>query len=72
MRAMAKPMTADDLLPLVEGLTPPERARLLRLITARAAGKEAAAYQAAPPGKDEFSSDENPLEWEGRGWEDVR
>jgi hypothetical protein len=69
---MAKPMTADDILPLVARLTPRERIRLLRLITSRPDIEAAAAYRAVPPGKDEFSSDEEPLAWEADGWEDVK
>jgi hypothetical protein len=68
---MAKSMTVEELLPLVARLTPGERARLLRLIAASRDGIAAAAYAAIPPGADEFSSDENPLEWESSGWEEV-
>jgi len=64
-------MTADDILPLVANLTPQERARLLRLITSRPSADAAAAYGAAPPQRDEFSTDEEPLAWEAEGWEDV-
>lgn len=68
---MGKPLTADDVLPIVASLTPKEKARLLRLISARSAGSAAAAYAATPPGRDEFSSDTDPLAWDGEGWEDV-
>ena len=68
---MAKPMNAEDILPLVAGLTPRERARLLRLIAASSGANAAKAYAAVPPGRDEFTSDEEPLEWEANGWEDV-
>lgn len=68
---MAKSMTVEELLPLVARLTPRERARLLRLIAASPNGSAAAAYAAVPPGPDEFSGDENSLEWESGGWEDV-
>ena len=64
-------MTADDILPLVAGLTPQERVRLLRLITSRPGVDAAAAHAAVPSGKDEFSSDEEPLAWEAEGWEEV-
>jgi hypothetical protein len=64
-------MTVDDILPLVANLTPQERARLLRLITARPGADAAAAYAATPPGEDEFSTDEEPLAWEADGWENV-
>ena len=69
---MARPMTADDVLPLVASLTPQERARLLRLISARSSPADAAVvYDTVPPGQDEFSTDEEPLAWEAEGWEDV-
>jgi len=66
---MAKPMTAEDILPLVAGMTPRERGRLLRLIAASPSVSAAAAYTAAPPGTDEFSSDEDSLGWDAEGWE---
>ena len=66
---MAKRMTADDILPLVATLTPQERARLLKLISLRAASEAGVAYSATPPGEDEFSTDEEPLAWEAEGWE---
>ena len=66
---MHKPMTAEDILPLVAGMTPRERGRLLRLIAASPSIGAAVSYVAVPPGHDEFSSDEEPLEWEGEGWE---
>jgi hypothetical protein len=66
---MAKPMTAEDILPLVAGMTPRERGRLLRLIAASQMVGVAAAYAAVPPGADEFSSDEDSLGWDAEGWE---
>ena len=68
---MAKPMTAEDVLPLVSELTPRERVRLLRLIAASPGVSAAIAYAAVPPGRDEFSTDEEPLAWEADGWEGV-
>jgi hypothetical protein len=65
---MPKPLTADDILPLVACLTPQERVRLLRLITS-ADGADAAAYKAVAPGTDEFTSDDDPLSWDAEGWE---
>lgn len=65
---MAKPMTADELLPLIATLAPSERVRLMRLITEQSSD-EAAVYSAVPPGMEEFSSDEEPLTWEAEGWE---
>jgi hypothetical protein len=70
MQSMAKTLTADDILPLVASLTPQERVRLLRLI-ASSQGEDAVAYRSAPPSRDEFSADEEPLAWEAEGWEDV-
>jgi hypothetical protein len=70
MRIMAKTLTADDILPLVESLTPRERVRLLRLI-ALPTGADASAYRLTPPSSDEFSADDEPLAWDAEGWEDV-
>lgn len=68
---MPKPLTADDIIPLVACLTPRERARLLRLIGSRSVS-DAAAYEALPPAPDEFSANgEDPLAWDAEGWEDV-
>ena len=69
---MAKPLTADDILPLIACLTPQERSRLLRLIIVRPGGDQRDAYRTLPPVRDEFSSDEEPLSWDADGWEDVR
>lgn len=68
---MGKPLTADDILPIVASLTMQERTRLLRLISAKAAESPLEAYQVAPVGRDEFSSDEDPLSWESEGWESA-
>jgi hypothetical protein len=70
MQSMAKTLTADDILPLVASLTPQERVRLLHLI-ASSQGEDAAVYRSAPPSRDEFSADEEPLAWDAGGWEDV-
>jgi hypothetical protein len=38
----------------------------------QAGGREdARAYQAAPPAQDEFSIADNPLAWEGEGWDEY-
>jgi hypothetical protein len=66
-----KPLTAEDILPLVACLTPQERARLLRLIVRPAVADDAAAYRAIPPASDEFSTDTDPLSWDADGWETV-
>lgn len=65
---MPKPLTADDILPLVACLTPQERVRLLRLISPPA-GADAAIYQAVPPTLDEFVTDDEELSWDAEGWE---
>jgi hypothetical protein len=70
-RGMGKPLTADDVLPIVASLTPQEKARLLRVISARSSESAAAAYAAAPVSSDELSSDVDPLAWDGEGWENV-
>jgi hypothetical protein len=67
---MAKPLTADEILPLVKHLTLSERARLVRLITA-SSEEDAGAYRAMPPKADEFTDDGEPLEWDAEGWENV-
>lgn len=67
---MAKPLTADEILPLVKHLTFSGRARLVRLI-AVSPEDDAATYRATPPKPDEFSSDDEPLAWDAEGWEDV-
>jgi hypothetical protein len=53
MQSMGKPLTADDILPLVAALTPQERVRLLRLI-ALPQGADAPVYRSVPPSRDEF------------------
>lgn len=68
MQAMAKALTADDILPLVASLTPRERVRLLRLI-ALPQSDDASAYRAVPPSPNEFPADCEPLAWDAEGWE---
>ena len=68
---MVKPLSADDVLPLVACLTPHERFRLVRLISERPGADDADSYRALPPTRQEFSSDEEPLAWDAEGWEDV-
>ena len=70
MQAMGKALTANDILPLIASLTPEERVRLLRL-TASSKCADASVYRGVPPVRDEFTSDEEPLAWEGEGWEDL-
>jgi hypothetical protein len=67
---MSKPLTADEILPLVKHLTLPERARLITLIGA-SAEDDAAAYRVMPTRPDEFSTDADPLAWDADGWENL-
>lgn len=67
LKLMPKPLTADEILPLVASLSPQERARLLRLIRGPLAAETA--YSERPPGSDEFSSDDDALGWDAEGWE---
>ena len=70
---MSKPLTADDLLPLVACLEPEERIRFLRLITLRPSDADAAhAYRIAPPAHDEFTNDDEPLAWDAGGWDRIQ
>ena len=67
---MAKHLTADDILPLVACLAPPERVRLLRLMAVQPSAQPGDVYQALPPTTDEFSTDQDLLSWDAAGWED--
>jgi hypothetical protein len=64
---MARALTAEDILPLVDSLTVHERVRLQRLI----ASGDASVYGSVPPWRDEFSADDEPLAWDAEGWEDM-
>ena len=70
MQSMAKPLTADDILPLVVALPAEERARLLRLIVSQQ-GSDASMYRSLPASREEFSTDDEALAWDGGGWEDL-
>lgn len=50
-----------------------ERVRLAKLALRAAATDDlsAEAYTAAPPAPGELSSDDEPLAWEGQGWEEL-
>jgi hypothetical protein len=67
---MARILRADDILPLVDSLTPQERVRLQRLI-ARPQGGDAPVYRSVPPSRDEFSVEDEPLAWDAEDWEDF-
>lgn len=70
---MGDPLTASDFWPLILKLPHNERVRLAKLALRAAASDDssAAAYAAAPPASEEFSSDDEPLAWEGQGWEEF-
>lgn len=70
---MSDPLTASDFWPLILKLPHDERVRLAKLALRAAAndGASAAAYAAAPPTADEFSSDDEALAWESEGWEEF-
>jgi hypothetical protein len=70
---MSDPLTASDFWPLILKLPHSERVRLAKLALRAAAHEDSsgAAYAAAPPAPDEFSSDDEPLAWEGQGWEEF-
>jgi len=68
---MSDPLTAHDLWPLVLKLPHDERIRLAKLALSAAATDDAAAYRAAPTDATEFGSDDEPLSWEGDGWEEF-
>jgi len=69
---MPKHLSAKDIFPLVDCLSPDERLRLLRFISARPAADDRDTYRALPPRNEEFSSDEDLLAWDAEGWEEVR
>lgn len=68
---MAHLLTADDLMPLVASLTESERGKLLRRIAA-SRGADGSAYRMAPPTRDEFVNDEEPMAWDADGWDEFR
>jgi hypothetical protein len=68
---MEKPLSAEELFPLVDRLSPQERLRLLRLISLRPASDDLDAYHTLPPRHDEFLSDADPLAWDADGWEGI-
>lgn len=68
---MAKPLSANDVLPLVACLSAHERLRLVRLIAERPGADDAETYRALPPTRDEFSTAEELLAWEAEDWEGL-
>jgi hypothetical protein len=67
---MARLLTADDIMPLVASLSEQERTKLLHWI-ADPAARDAVAYAAMPPGRDEFSTEDDPLAWDADGWDEF-
>ena len=67
-------LTAEDLWPLVQKLPHDEQVRLAKLAlraAARSGSSDAESYRIHPPGRDEFSSEEEPLAWEAEGWDEF-
>ena len=71
IQSMTPPLTAEDIAPLIASLTPQERVRLFRLVTLPN-HRDAAAYESAPPAKDEILVEDEPLAWDSDGWEEVK
>jgi hypothetical protein len=69
---MSNGLTAQDLWPLVLRLAHDEQVKLAKLaLHAAARTDDAAAYRASPPTAGEFDDEEDPLGWEGKGWEEF-
>jgi hypothetical protein len=68
---VAQPLTAEDLLPLVEKLSHDEQVRLAKLAlrAARDPSRDAALYRTNPVQPGEFSHEDDGGAWEGEGWE---
>ncbi len=70
---MRAPLTARDFWPLLLKLPHRERVRLAQLALRAAASGDSSvkAYAATPPTPEEFSSDDEPLAWDGQGWAEL-
>lgn len=68
MQLMLDAKTVEEIIPLVEALSPQERARLVRLIIGAANG-DSSGYQAIPQTSQEFSTEEDTLAWDSEGWD---
>ena len=64
-----KAPTGCELWPLILRLPREERLRLAMLALRSAVEADGAAYAHAPIGHDEFSSTDEPLSWDGEGWQ---
>ena len=62
--------TVEEIVPLIEALSPQEGARLVRWIVG-AANVDSSAYQSIPPGPLEFSANEDPFAWDSAGWDTL-
>ena len=62
---------AEDLLPLVQELSHEEWVRLTKLVLRSPNQSDAEAYRKHPPSQNEFSDADDPLAWEGEGWEEF-
>jgi hypothetical protein len=71
IQMMPRLLTADDIMPLVASLPDSERIKLLRRI-ASSRGTDGPVYSTAPPTRDEFSDDDEPMAWEADGWDEFR
>jgi hypothetical protein len=74
LSAMNEPLTAADLLPLVQKLSATEQLLLAKLALRAAAGPHgsaAASYATLPVATDEFGPAGTGLDWEAEGWEEF-
>lgn len=66
---MAIRKTPEEILPLIAGLVPEERVRLIRLVL-DLPNEDASAYVKMPVRGDEFSSNnDDALAWDAEGWD---
>ncbi len=68
------PLTAQDLWPLVTKLSHDEQVRLAKLAlmaASRVPADDVLQYASSPSGGQEFSDSEDPLGWDGEGWDEV-
>ncbi len=68
---MLSPTTVEEIVPIVDALSPSERARLIRLLTWTRRDVDSSVYAAIPPGPDEFYADEDPRSLDSERWESV-
>lgn len=69
---MPRPLTADDLLPMIAKLSTEERRRLLHHLVPRPAkGTDAEMIGAQPARSEELTNDCDALAWDAGGWENF-